>query len=241
MGFTGTVLSNRTVAPTVFLLRIQVSGDAPFRFKAGQFIIIPLPPEAGAGATGKPLKAFLSIASAEQGGHELELLVEHRPDGGAVSAWMSARQTGDRFEVQGPMGHFGLSEGPEMAQAFLGSRAGLAPLRSMIHSALAHGGTKPLWLFLGAQGAADLLLDEEWRALDAKEPRFHYLPVIQTTAANPFQGKNSDPADELLKKIAQRSGVRIYLAGFSKDVDPMLAKLKAAGFPEEDLKAEKFG
>jgi NAD(P)H-flavin reductase len=177
----------------------------------------------------------------QQAGAELELLIEHRPDGGPVSAWMSARQPGDSFDVQGPLGHFGLVEGQDVGQAFLGSRAGLAPLRSMIHSALAHGGTKPVWLFLGAHGAADLLLDAEWRALDAKEARFHYLPVIQPTAENPFQGKNSDPADELLKKIAQRTGVRIYLAGFSKDVDPMLAKLKAAGFADTDLKAEKFG
>ena len=241
MGFTGKVLTNQAAAPTVFLLRLKVEGEQAFGFKAGQFVIIPLPPEAGMGKEGKPLKAFMSIASAEQGGNELELLVEHRPEGGPVSAWMSTRQAGDTLEVQGPLGHFGLIEGLESGQAFLGSRAGLAPLRSMIHSALKHGGKKPLWLFLGAHGAADLLLDAEWRALDAKEERFHYIPVIQPTAENPFQGKNSDPADELLKKIAQRTGVRIYMAGFSKDVDPMLAKLKAAGFPEGDLKAEKFG
>jgi NAD(P)H-flavin reductase len=241
MGFTGKVLSNQAVAPTVFLLKLKVEGESAFSFKAGQFIIVPLPPEAGTGKEGKPLKAYLSIASAEQAGAELELLIEHRPDGGPVSAWMSARQPGDSFDVQGPLGHFGLLEGQDVGQAFLGSRAGLAPLRSMIHSALAHGGTKPVWLFLGAHGAADLLLDAEWRALDAKEARFHYLPVIQPTAENPFQGKNSDPSDELLKKIAQRTGVRIYLAGFSKDVDPMLAKLKAAGFADTDLKAEKFG
>lgn len=241
MAFSGKVRSNQAVAPTVFKLQVAVSGESPFRFSAGQFVIVPLPPEAGQGANGKPLKAFLSIASAEQAGAEVELLVEHRPEGGPVSAWMSARQAGDSFEIQGPMGHFGLAETQEKGQAFLGSRAGLAPLRSMILSSLAQGGPKHHWLFLGAHGAADLLLDAEWRALAEKEPRFHYIPVVQPTAENPFQGKNSDPADELLKKIAQRNGIRIYLAGFSKDVDPMLAKLKAAGFPEDDIKAEKFG
>ena len=56
-----------------------------------------------------------------------------------------------------------------------------------------------------------------------------------------FMGKNSDPADELLKKIAQRSGLRLYVAGFSKDVDPMRAKLLAAGFAPDDVSVEKFG
>jgi len=236
-----TVTANLRVSPSVHLLRATVEGDAPFAYKAGQFVIVPLPPEAGLGANGKPLKGFYSMASAEQSGAAIDLLIEHRSDGGPVSAWMSGRQAGDRFEVQGPLGHFGLADTLTKGQAFLGSRAGVAPLRSLILSSLALGGDKHHWLFLGAQGAADLLLDEEWRALAQAQPRFHYLPVVQPTAENPFQGKNSDPADELLKKIAQRSGLRLYLAGFSKDVDPMLAKLKAAGFADEDLKAEKFG
>ncbi len=192
MSFTGKVLSKRSVAPTVSLLKLSVSGDSAFSFKAGQFVIIPVPAASGASAQApsKPLKAFLSIASAEQAGAEIELLVEHRPDGGPVSAWMSARQPGDSFELQGPLGHFGLHETHSKGQAFLGSRAGLAPLRSMILSSLAQGSDKHHWLFLGAHGAADLLLDAEWRALAEKEPRFHYLPVIQPTAENPFQGKN---------------------------------------------------
>ncbi len=65
--------------------------------------------------------------------------------------------------------------------------------------------------------------------------------MVQPTAENPFVGKNSDPADELLKKIAQRHGMRLYVAGFSKDVDPMQAKLLAAGFAADDLKVERFG
>ncbi len=256
MPYHATVLSNTAVTPAVFLLKVVVEGEPAFSFKAGQFIVIPLPPEAGlkysaspeqapsAGSgqvPGKPLKGFFSIASAEQAGAELELLVEHRHDGGPVSSWMSSRKKGDTFPVQGPLGHFGLHETHEKGQAFLCFRAGVAPLRSMIHSSLAHGGTKHHWLFLGAAGMADLLLDQEWRALAAAEPRFHYLPVIQPTHENPFQGKNSDPADEFLKKIAQRTGLRVYLAGFSKDLEPMHAKLLAAGFAAGDLKMEKFG
>jgi hypothetical protein len=44
-----------------------------------------------------------------------------------------------------------------------------------------------------------------------------------------------------LKKIAQRHGLQLYVAGFSKDVDPMHAKLLAAGFGADDIKIEKFG
>ena len=65
--------------------------------------------------------------------------------------------------------------------------------------------------------------------------------VVRPTADNPFMGKNQDPADALLQKIAQRTGLRLYLAGFSADLDPMKAKLLEAGFDAGDLKLEKFG
>ena len=241
MPLSATVVSNKTASPSVFLLKAKVSGEPAFSFKAGQFVIVPLPEEAGLNANGKPLKGFYSIASAEQVPEEIELLIEHRPDGGPVSAWMSSRQPGDSFEIQGPMGHFGLHELQEKGQAFLGFRAGVAPLRSMIHSALAEAGSRHVWLFLGGVGTADLLLDDEWRALENQNDHFHYLPAVQPTADNPFVGKNSDPADEMIKKIAQRKGIRIYIAGFTKDVDPMQEKLLGVGFSAEDIKVEKFG
>jgi ferredoxin-NADP reductase len=241
MPYSATILSNSSASPSVFLLKVAVSGEPAFNFKAGQFVVVPLPLEAGLSASGKALKGFYSIASAEQSPAELELLIEHRADGGPVSAWMSSRQPGDSFEVQGPQGHFALAEVEAKGQAFLSFRAGVAPLRSMIHSALAVHGTRHVWLFLGAAGTADLLLDAEWRALEKADKHFHYIPVVQPTAENPFFGKNSDPADELLKRIAQRNGIRVYMAGFNKDVDAMQAKLLAGGFVAEDIKVEKFG
>lgn len=230
------VLANKKLAPTVHELTLKV--EAGWTFQAGQFVIIPVPkrPE-----DTKDPKGFYSVASSEARLPEIDLLVEHRSDGGYVSAWISALAPGTAVELQGPMGHFGLAETESKGQVFLATRAGLAPLRSMIHSSLARGAGKHHWLFLGADGMAELLLDAEWRALEAANPHFHYLPVVRPTPENPFMGKNQDPADALIQKIAQRTGLRLYLAGFSKDLDPMKAKLLDAGFSADDLKLEKFG
>lgn len=238
MGQEAEIIANRRVAASVRLLRLRLKEPQDWTFQAGQFVILAVPqrPE-----DAKAPKGFYSIASAPAALPELELLVEHREDGGYVSGWVSALQTGDRVSLDGPLGHFALAETQTKGQAFIGFRAGLAPLRSMILASLAQGGDRHHWLFLGGRGQAELLLDAEWRALAQAEARFHYLPVVQPTAANPFVGKNQDPADELIKKIAQRRGLRLYLAGFSKDVDPMKAKLQAAGFEPGDLLAEKFG
>ena len=50
-------------------------------------------------------------------------------------------------------------------QVFLGFRAGVAPLRSLIQAALADKSSHPVYLFLGGTGTDDLLLDSEWQAL----------------------------------------------------------------------------
>lgn len=230
------VLKNEALSATVRKLTLGVPDG--WTFKAGQFVILAVPqrPE-----DAKAPKGFYSIASSEQRLPELELWVEHRSDGGYVSAWVSALAVGSEVPLEGPMGHFGLAETESKGQAFLGSRAGLAPLRSMLLSSLALRTGKHHWLFLGAVGTDDLLLDAEWRALDAADEHFHYLPVVRPTKDNPFVGKNQDPADALIQKIAQRSGLRLYAAGFSADVVPMQKKLVEAGFSIDDLKVEKFG
>jgi hypothetical protein len=97
------------------------------------------------------------------------------------------------------------------------------------------------WLFLGGHGQGQLLLDQAWRELQKNQPRFHYVPVLMAGADNPWQGKQADPADTLLRHVKQREGALLFLAGFNREVDPMVDKLLAAGFKAEDLKVEKFG
>jgi CDP-4-dehydro-6-deoxyglucose reductase len=231
-----TVLKNQKLAPTVHELSLKIE-DA-WTFHAGQFVTLPVPrrPE-----DTKDPKGFFSVASAETRLPEIDLLVEHRPDGGYVSGWIAALQPGAQVEIQGPQGHFKLEETESKGQVFLGTRAGLAPLRSLLYSSLAQKTGKHHWLVLGATGASELLLDAEWRALEKANEHFHYLPVIRPTAENPFQGKNQDPADAVIQKFAQRTGLRLYMAGFSADLDPMKVKLLEAGFSKDDLKMEKFG
>jgi ferredoxin-NADP reductase len=225
MSLQALVVANTQAGTDLRLIRLRLKDAADWTFQAGQFVILPVPqrPE-----DAKAPKGFYSIASSVAALPELELLVEHRPDGGYVSGWVSALAVGATVTVDGPLGHFGLAEAGEKGQAFLCTRAGLAPLRSMILSALAQGGGQPLWLFLGAPKTGERLLDAEWRALEQAEPRFHYRP-------------SEEPVAALLETVAQRQGVRLYLAGFSRDVDPMKAALLAAGFGPDDIKAEKFG
>ncbi len=233
--FQATVLSAAQLTPTLVLLKLKCLGG--LAFKAGQFIVVHIPADP-ADPQSKPSKGYYSLASAEQD-EDVDLLVEHRQ--GHASAWLCARKPGDQLECEGPLGKFGLAETQTRTQIFLGYHAGLAPLRSMILSLLRTDHPGHVHLFLAGHGQAELLFDAEWRALALKDLKFHYHPVLQPTADNPFLGKNQDPADELVKKMVHRGGHQIYLAGFNKEVEPMLPKLEAAGFDKDHIKVEKFG
>jgi NAD(P)H-flavin reductase len=234
---TATVNSIEKLSSSVFLLRLKTDGE--LHFKAGQFIIVSIPQDPSAPEGSKIPKGFYSIASAEQDSQELELLIEHHE--GYVSAWMTSRKAGDKLQFDGPMGKFGIHEAGNRTQIFLGFKAGLAPLRSMILSLINSGSNQHIHLFLGAEGTQGLFFDPQWRALEKSLEKFHYHPVVRPTPENPFIGKNQDPADELIKKMTHKSGHLIYIAGFNREVEPMFEKLVQAGFEKDFIKIEKFG
>lgn len=228
-----TAVRSEKVSPVTVLLTLEL--EKTFAFTAGQFISLNVPPEAG---SEKALKGHYSIASSPALLPRVELLVEHHesgPQSGHVSGWVSGLKPGQGLSLEGPYGKFGLFPEAAPKNFFLATGAGVAPLRSMIKTLSA-----PAWLFLGSSGA-ELLLDHEWKALQSQNPHFHYVPVLQAFADNPWIGKQADPADILLRHVKQRDGAVLYLAGFNREVEPMQAKLLEAGFAKEAIKVEKFG
>ena len=228
--YKGKVVGNEKVADTVWKLTLNIHKEQNLKFKPGQFLIVelPLPADAPPDTKAKPPKGYYSIASAPGSDGNIELLVEHGPEGGEVSKWMVERQKNDKLKLEGPLGSMVLKNAEKWPQAFLGFRAGLAPLRSMIYAALASKSKEPVWLFLGASNADELLLDEEWKALAKSNSRFRYVP-------------SGDPAAALLSEISQRKGIDLYLAGFKRNLDPMKDVLLEAGFPKTEIYSESFG
>jgi ferredoxin-NADP reductase len=226
MSLSARILTNAQIAPG--LHRLSLEAPDGFSFKAGQFIILPVPTPPGAEAPAKPLKGFYSIASAPALLPRLELLVEHREGGGPVSAWASALAPGQAVAFEGPLGHFGLVEPGLGASVFVGRRAGLAPLRSLCLQALAQGGQA--WLILGGDAEADWLLHAEWSALAATEPRFHYHALLGGGPELAAQALALAPPD-----------ATFYLAGFTREVAPAAEALQAAGVEAARMKVEKFG
>ncbi|WP_308737849.1 2Fe-2S iron-sulfur cluster-binding protein [Rhizobium sp. TH2] len=129
------------------ILRVLVTlGEEEFRFSAGQYVRLGL---------GKRLERDYSIASVP-GSRELEFHIR-RVEGGRVSSFFHENLwVGDKVEVQGPFGNShlrALHTGPVLAVA---GGSGLAPIRSIVQTALASGMRQPIRLYAGARTHRDL-------------------------------------------------------------------------------------
>ncbi|HEV8550553.1 MAG TPA: hypothetical protein VGQ57_16020, partial [Polyangiaceae bacterium] len=135
-------------------LVIEVDGEPPFRWHAGQHLAIH--PHGGAPSHGGPL--WYSIASAWDGQSPPRLALAIGPGTGAEV--LAGTGPGAILPVTGPFGSFAL---PAAAGALLiGVGTGVAPLRAMVAEVINLGGDEPLLLVVGARTERDLLWHPEF-------------------------------------------------------------------------------
>jgi ferredoxin-NADP reductase len=105
--------------------------DAPLAFRPGQFISCLLPLD---GETNRPY----SIASAPEEPERLELLFNLVP-GGRGSRYLFDLRPGAELRFTGPWGTFVCDQAPDAEVVFIAEGAVIAPIRPMLHRALATG------------------------------------------------------------------------------------------------------
>ena len=216
--FAARVASNLGLGADLRLLTLALDDRAAFDFQAGQFVVVPLPTPEGE----KPRKGYYTLASAPQA-RAVQLIVEHRPGSGPVSAAMAALAEGSVLQLEGPQGKPGLAPDAS-ARAFFCQPSGLATARSLILASLYAGAAEPHHLFLGGEG----VLANDWSRLMRSHPNFHLHqgPDLAALAARALQ-----PAP----------GLKLVLSGFNRDVEPLAAALQGAGFDPATMKLEKYG
>src|SRR5579883_2553190 len=127
-------------------VRLKILEGGPYDFTAGQYASLTFP--------GLPGRDY-SMAN-RPGEATLEFHIRLLP-GGAVTPFVAKRlKVGDKIKVFGPHGTSYLRErhsGPILA---LAGGSGLAPIKSIVETALAAGATQPIHLYLGVRDERDL-------------------------------------------------------------------------------------
>ena len=210
-------------------VRLKILEGGPYDFSAGQYASVAFP--------GLPARDY-SMAN-RPGEPGLEFHIRLLP-GGAVTPFVAGRlKIGDRIKVFGPHGTSYLRErhtGPILA---LAGGSGLAPIKSIVETALATGHRQPIQLYLGVRDERDLYLEAHFQALAAKHPNFRFIPVLSEPGA-PTRRRTGFVHAAALQDIGDLDGMKAYIAGPPVMVEAATRELLARGLRRQDIHADAF-
>lgn len=200
----------------------EIDGLQSFPYQAGQFISAVARDE-----NGKQQTRAYSIASAASA-NRFELCV-NRVENGFFSnhlADLPDLPVGGTIQVHGPHGHFVLQQ-PVTDSIFVATGTGIAPMRAFAQELFPQSGPdagadrsngKDIWLVYGTRYETDLYYHQEFEALAAHHPNFHYLATL-SRAQDSWTGLRGY-VQEHVARIVQERATRLGLPFPSPPVDP---------------------
>jgi CDP-4-dehydro-6-deoxyglucose reductase/ferredoxin-NAD(P)+ reductase (naphthalene dioxygenase ferredoxin-specific) len=215
-------------------VRLRVEEGGPFTFSAGQY--------AAVGFDGVPPRDY-SMANAPrrgaEGNAEIEFHIRHVA-GGASSAYAAARlKLGETVRVQGPYGSSFLRESHTGPIVAIAGGSGLAPIKSIVETALALAMPQPIRLYFGVRDERDLYLEAHFAALAAAHPNLAFVPVLSEPSA-PTRRRTGFVHQAVAADIADFDGWKAYVAGPPAMAEAAQAMLESRGMRREDIHADAF-
>ncbi|HTW85363.1 MAG TPA: 2Fe-2S iron-sulfur cluster-binding protein [Candidatus Sulfotelmatobacter sp.] len=228
------ILTTRIVAlehaaHDVVVLKLAVLSGGPFTFSAGQYASLAFP--------GLPRRDF-SMANAP-GDEPLEFHIRALPDG-VVSAYVATRAAvGDELRVIGPFGGAYLRDAHTGPLLLAGGGTGLAPILSIVRTALARDPQRPVELYVGVRDERDLYAEAELDALAAKHPSMHVHRILSAPSGSTAR-RTGFIHDAIAADLGALTDVKAYVAGPPVMVDAVSELLTARGLAKRDLHADAF-
>ena len=201
------------------VLRVRLTCEAPFEFRAGQYLSLVRP---------DGLARSYSIASLP--GEDIELHIRCLPNG-RMSEWVrTTARVGDTVRLLGPNGECFYATGrPDQPLLLIGTGTGLAPLYGIVRDALRLGHTGLIHLVHGAVRAEGLYLRQELSALGVN---VNYIPTLLEA---------DGPIDQVvLQRFPKPAGYRAFLCGDPTIVQSLKKKLFLQGMHLRDIHADAF-
>lgn len=210
-------------------VRLSLEDGEHLAFTAGQYAQVTFP--------GCPTREY-SMAN-RPNEPTLEFHVRHVP-GGTTSTHVANQLTvGDRVAVEGPFGSSYLREnhaGPIIAVA---GGSGLAPVKSILETALAAGMRQPIHLYVGARDECDIYLESHFQGLAARHANLQIHIVL--SAPTGITERTTGLVTEAMAMNWERlTGCRVYLAGPPPMVEAATELLLARGVDADNIHADAF-
>lgn len=239
-----------------------LEGRESFPYEAGQFVSA-----VAHDHNGKQQTRAYSIASAAIG-NRFDLCV-NRVENGFFSnhlADLPDLPVGGAIQVHGPHGHFVLQQ-PVTDSIFVATGTGVAPMRAYAQWLFPESGEdrsngKEIWLVYGTRYETDLYYQEEFEALAARKPNFHYLAtlsraqdswtglrgyvqehvgrIVEERAARLGQPLPQAAVDPATPAADLRFDIYAYICGLNNMVSSVRDKLAGYGWHKKQIIFERY-
>jgi len=193
-------------------------------YRPGQFISCLLP------VGGETLIRPYSLASDPEEA-DLEICLNLVP-GGVGSPYLLALPVGAPIRFTGPWGTFVLERAPEAETIFIADGTAIAPIRPMLHRALATAPRHPLRLLYAAESERRLLYRAELERLAREHPLFSFDHVAS-------RALRDEVARRWVDADADRSR-RFFICGVGDIVPALRDVLRRAGYERRAVQYEKW-
>jgi naphthalene 1,2-dioxygenase ferredoxin reductase component len=210
------------------ILRLAPPADERLAFRAGQYAKL------GFGAL--PPRDYSMANRPDE-----PLLEFHIRDVGDGASRYAVRRLalGETVTVAGPFGDAYLRaehSGPIIAIA---GGSGLAPMKSIVETALHQGRQQDIRLYFGVRSERDLYLLDHFAWIADAHANFHFIPVV-AEPSGASRWRTGLVGDAVLADVASVVGYKAYLAGPPPMVEAAVAHLRGRGLPAADIHADPF-
>ena len=208
---------------------LEIVSGGPFEFSAGQYAALRV--------ASLPARDF-SMANRPDV-PMLEFHVRHMTGGAASRYIVRNLALGETVRLEGPFGSAHLREqhaGPILAIA---GGSGLAPIKSIVETALWRGARQPIHLYFGARDERDLYLVEHFQALAAAHPNLYFTPVLSEPRGS-TAWRTGFVHEVVAADLGDLDGAKAYIAGPPVMVEAATAMLLDRGLRRQDIHADAF-
>ena len=210
-------------------LFLSTADGGRVRFVPGQFIsiAITLPDETRT----RPYTIASPVGAAS-----FEICFNRVP-GGRGAEWMFDRRAKDVIEFTGPYGTFTMETLPAAETIFFAEGTAIAPIRPMIHRAIA-AAHRPMTLLYAATSSQHLLYRAEFESFAARDANFRFEPMV-LQPADIYPRWLAEAEHRWVAADSDRSR-HFYVSGVGKGVIALRDLLRGAGYERRSVHYEQW-
>jgi toluene monooxygenase electron transfer component len=226
-------VGHRVVTPDIREFRFRGPGAA--KFLPGQYALLGLPGM-------DQLRAY-SMSNLPNDAGDWDFMVRRVPNGRVSTMLFDVLRPGDRVTLDGPLGLAHWREDTERDVVCIAGGSGLAPIVSIANAAAAKSsGDRPIKLFYGGRGPADLPAFDEWLHGGARVRVHAAVSSVELADAAGWAGERGFVHELVARTLSgDLAAHRYYLAGPPPMIETVVRMLMVEHkVPAQNIHYDRF-